>query len=101
MTLPFPVPHDLFPLEHRCLELDGARIHFVDEGTGETILLLHGTPRVVPLSQDHHRAQRRVPLRRARLSPLRHVDRPAGYRFTPREHSAVLERLDTRTKRRC
>ncbi len=44
MTLPFPVPPELFPVEHRFLDLDGARIHYVDEGSGETLLLLHGNP---------------------------------------------------------
>ena len=44
MALPFAVPSDLFPVEHRFLELDGARIHYVDEGSGETLLLLHGNP---------------------------------------------------------
>ena len=41
-TLPFPVPQALFPVQHRFLELDGAHIHYVDEGQGETLLLLHG-----------------------------------------------------------
>jgi haloalkane dehalogenase len=44
MTLPFAVPTALFPVEHRFLDLDGARIHSVDEGLGETLLLLHGNP---------------------------------------------------------
>ena len=44
MALPFAVPSELFPVEHRFLDLDGARIHYVDEGAGETLLLLHGNP---------------------------------------------------------
>jgi len=49
MTVPFPVPTQLFLVEHRFLDLDGARIHgarihYVDEGAGETLLLLHGNP---------------------------------------------------------
>ena len=42
--LPFPVARQLFPVEHRFLDLDGARIHYVDEGSGSTLLLLHGNP---------------------------------------------------------
>src|SRR5262245_38371026 len=42
--LPFPVAPALFPVEHRFLDIDGARIHYVDEGAGETVLLLHGNP---------------------------------------------------------
>ena len=43
MTLAFPVPHELFPVGHRFLEIDGRRIHYTDEG-GEIVLLLHGNP---------------------------------------------------------
>src|SRR5262245_22600161 len=42
VTLAFPVPQELFPVEHRFLEIDGHRIHYVDEGAGEIVLLLHG-----------------------------------------------------------
>jgi haloalkane dehalogenase len=42
--LPFQVPHELFPVEHRFTDVDGAQVHYVDEGVGETILLLHGNP---------------------------------------------------------
>jgi haloalkane dehalogenase len=44
MTLPFAVSTELFPVEHRFLDLDGARIHYVDGGSGETLLLLHENP---------------------------------------------------------
>lgn len=40
----FSVPRELFDVEHRFLDLDGARLHYVDEGRGETLLLLHGNP---------------------------------------------------------
>lgn len=33
-----------WPYEPRYLEYEGMRIHYVDEGAGETILLLHGEP---------------------------------------------------------
>jgi pimeloyl-ACP methyl ester carboxylesterase len=52
--LPFPVPHDLFPVEHRFIDLDGARIHYVDEGAGEPVLLLHGN---VPAPRPGQRAR--------------------------------------------
>ena len=44
MTLPFPVPHRLFGVEHHFLELGAAQIHYVTAGSGETALLLHGNP---------------------------------------------------------
>ncbi|MBD3400950.1 MAG: alpha/beta fold hydrolase [Candidatus Coatesbacteria bacterium] len=38
------VPTDLYPFENRYLELEGHTIHYVDEGAGPTLLLLHGNP---------------------------------------------------------
>ena len=35
---------DLYPFESRFLDLDSHRLHFVDEGQGETLLMLHGNP---------------------------------------------------------
>lgn len=41
----FKVDRELFPYQSRYLDLEnGARLHYVDEGKGETILLLHGNP---------------------------------------------------------
>jgi hypothetical protein len=92
--LPFPVSHDLFPVEHRFIDLDGARIHYVDEGTGEPVLLLHGNPtwsflyrKIIAGLSDEFRC----------IAP----DYPGygmssaapGYRYTPAEHSAVIERF--------
>ncbi len=38
--------HDLpgYPFEPRYVTVDGVRMHYVDEGTGPTVLLLHGEP---------------------------------------------------------
>lgn len=33
-----------YPFEPRYFEIDGARMHYVDEGQGEPIVMLHGTP---------------------------------------------------------
>jgi len=92
--LPFPVPHDLFPVEHRFIDLGEARIHYVDEGTGEPVLLLHGNPtwsflyrKIIAGLSDEFRC----------IAP----DYPGygmssaapGYRYTPGEHSAVIERF--------
>jgi haloalkane dehalogenase len=85
---------DLFPVEHRFLELDGSRFHYVSEGEGETVLLLHGNPawsflyrKIVAGLRDDFRC----------VAPdfpgYGLSDAPAGYGFTPREHSAWLERF--------
>ena len=36
--------HELYPLKDRWLDLDGNRVHYLDEGRGPTLLLLHGNP---------------------------------------------------------
>jgi haloalkane dehalogenase len=94
MTLPFAVPTELFPVEHRFLDLDGARIHYVDEGSGETLLLLHGNPswsflyrKIIAALQSDFRC---VALDYPGYGMS---DAPPGYGFTPREHSLVLERF--------
>jgi haloalkane dehalogenase len=38
------VPRDLYPFEGRYLELDGLRYHYLDEGTGEPVVAVHGNP---------------------------------------------------------
>jgi len=94
MSLRFQVPHELFPVEHRFADVGGARIHYVDEGSGETLLLLHGNP---TWSFLYHKLV--VALRgRFRCVALDYPgfglsDAPAGYGYTPAEHSAVLERF--------
>jgi haloalkane dehalogenase len=90
--LPFKVPYGLFPVEHKFMELDGARIHYVDEGCGETLLLLHGNPAWCFLYRK---------IIAGLMSDFRCValdypgygmsDAPSGYGFTPREHSIVVE----------
>lgn len=38
------VDEDLFPFESRFVELDGNVVHYVDEGSGPILLMLHGNP---------------------------------------------------------
>ena len=38
------VSGELFPYESRFIELGGSRVHYVDEGEGPVLLLLHGNP---------------------------------------------------------
>src|SRR5215813_8383818 len=92
--LPFAVPHELFPVEHRFVDLDGARIHYVDEGRGEVLLLLHGNPawsflyrRMIPKLRGSFRC---VALDYPGYGMS---TAPSGYGYTPQEHSAVVERF--------
>jgi cis-3-alkyl-4-acyloxetan-2-one decarboxylase len=36
--------YESYPFESRFVTVDGQRMHYVDEGRGETVLLLHGNP---------------------------------------------------------
>ena len=38
------VDDNLFPFESRFIRIDGHTVHYVDEGSGPTLLLLHGNP---------------------------------------------------------
>ncbi|HXI93859.1 MAG TPA: alpha/beta fold hydrolase, partial [Blastocatellia bacterium] len=51
-----------FPFSPRYIEINGARVHYVDEGEGETILCLHGEPtwaylyrKMIPILAQRHR----------------------------------------------
>jgi haloalkane dehalogenase len=92
--LPFPVRHELFPVEHRFLELDGTRIHYVDEGAGDTLLLLHGNPswsflyrKIIAGLKDAYRC---VALD---FPGYGMSSGPAAYGYTPSEHSEMLEQF--------
>lgn len=76
------------------MDLEGARIHYVDEGAGETLLLLHGNPtwsflyrKMIPRLRDRFRCV-------ALDYPGYGMSEAApGYGYTPREHSAIVERF--------
>jgi haloalkane dehalogenase len=51
-----------FPFEPRYVEIDGLRIHYVDQGQGDVVLCLHGEPtwsflyrKMIPLLSSQHR----------------------------------------------
>lgn len=84
----------LFPFTSRFIDIGGNTIHYVDEGSGPTLLLLHGNPTWSFLYRHIIR----------RLSPSYRciaLDYPGfglseaapGYGFTPREHSTIVERF--------
>ncbi len=55
------VDQNLYPFKSRFLELSAGKMHFIDEGNGETLLFIHGTPTwsflyrsfIQELSNDH------------------------------------------------
>ncbi len=51
-----------FPFESRYLEVEGSRIHYIDEGAGDPVLFLHGNPtssylwrNIIPHLSDRYR----------------------------------------------
>jgi haloalkane dehalogenase len=38
------VPHHLYPFENNFFDLDGLRMHYLDEGRGEPVVAVHGNP---------------------------------------------------------
>lgn len=85
------VDEELFPFDSHFMELDGNVVHYVDEGTGPTLLMLHGNPTWSFLWRD---------VIRALSSEFRCIalDYPGfglstakpGYGYLPEEHTDVV-----------
>ena len=84
----------LFPYESHFVDVDGSRLHYVDEGDGPVLLLLHGNPTWSFLYR-HVIGGLRHRFRCIALDlPGFGLSSPApGYGFTPAEHARVVERF--------
>jgi haloalkane dehalogenase len=94
VTRPGWVPEHLYPFESRYLDLDGARVHYVDEGEGPTLLLLHGNPTWSFLYREVIAGLRE----RFRCIALDYPGfglstAPSGYDYLPATHAGVVERF--------
>jgi haloalkane dehalogenase len=93
-TQPAWLSAELYPFESHYAEIDGSSVHYLDEGTGPPLLLLHGNPtwsflyrELIKGLSDRFRC----------IAP----DHPgfglsraaAGYGYRPAEHARALERL--------
>ena len=86
--------HELYPFESHYAEIDGASVHYVDEGSGPPLLLLHGNPTWSFLYRELIKGLRDRYRCIAPDHPGFGLSRAApGYGYTPREHAAVLEQL--------
>jgi haloalkane dehalogenase len=91
----FEVDRDLFPYQSRFLELEGGgRLHYIDEGKGQPLLLLHGNPTwaflyrdIVAELKDEFRLV--VP----DYPGFGLSTAPDGYGFTPAEHAVTVDEL--------
>ncbi|WP_278262245.1 alpha/beta fold hydrolase [Nocardia sp. AG03] len=85
------VDDELFPFESRFLEIDGHTVHYVDEGSGPTLLFLHGNPTWSFLWREVIRALRDDFRCVALDYPGFGLSTPkAGYRYLPEEHADVV-----------
>jgi haloalkane dehalogenase len=93
MTLtPGWIPRDLYPFESCYADVDGARVHYVDEGSGPPLLLLHGNPTWSFLYRDLIEELKD----RFRCIALDYPGfglskAPPNYSYTPAEHASVVE----------
>jgi haloalkane dehalogenase len=85
---------DLYPFDSRWFESKVGRVHYIDEGSGQPILFLHGNPtwsflyrNVIIGLRDIFRCIA-VDLPGFGLS-----DRPQDYGYTPEEHASVVLEL--------
>lgn len=85
------VDDTLFPFESHFIDVDGHDLHYVDEGSGPTLLLLHGNPTwsflwrdvISALSEEYRCVALDFP--GFGLSTAK-----PGYRHLPEQHAAVL-----------
>jgi haloalkane dehalogenase len=88
------VPQDLYPFEGDYADIAGARVHYVDEGSGPPLLLLHGNPTWSFLYRELIKA---LSDRFRCIAPdypgFGLSTAPPGYGYTPAEHARVLEQL--------
>ena len=88
------VDRRLYPFRPRYLDVGPGRMHYVDEGEGPVVVLVHGTPTwsfldrhlIRELSRDH------------RVIALDHLgfglsDKPTGWSYRPEDHARNLEHL--------
>lgn len=95
---PFGVDGRAYPFESRWIERGGAEMHYLDEGEGRPVLLLHGNPTWSFLYRRVIRELRRECRCVAPDYPgFGLSDHPPGYGYTPGDHAewvgALVDRL--------
>jgi pimeloyl-ACP methyl ester carboxylesterase len=91
--LAFDIPRTVFDADHKFVDLpSGARVHYVDEGQGPTLLFLHGNPAWSFQWRDLIHGLRGSFRCIALDYPGFGLSTgPAGFGYTPSEQSRVLE----------
>lgn len=90
-TRPAWVDDDLFPFGSHFIEIDGHTVHYVDEGSGPTLLMLHGNPTWSFLFRGVIRLLRKDFRCIALDYPGFGLSTPRpGYRYLPEQHAEVV-----------
>ncbi|MEX2401766.1 MAG: alpha/beta fold hydrolase [Rhodothermales bacterium] len=83
-----------YPFERNYIDVGPGRMHFVDEGSGPTVLFVHGNP---TWSFMYRRCILRMSASRRCIAPdlvgFGLSDRPAGWSYSPEDQAACLRRL--------
>jgi haloalkane dehalogenase len=88
------IPEDQYPFEDKYARLDGSLVHYVEEGSGPPLLLLHGNPTWSFLYREIIKGVAGRYRCIAVDYPGFGLSRAApGYGFTPAEHARVVEQL--------
>ena len=94
MTRPAWLPEQLYPFESHYAQIGGGELHYLDEGSGPPLLLMHGNPtwsflyrEIILGLRDRFRC---VAVDYPGFGLSRAV---AGYGFTPAEHAQVVEQF--------
>jgi pimeloyl-ACP methyl ester carboxylesterase len=83
-----------YPFTSKYFEINGQKLHFIDEGKGETILFVHGTP---SWSFDYRNVIKNLK-ENFRCIAIDHIgfglsDKPEHYDYTTKNHSKTLEKF--------
>ncbi|QLY28616.1 haloalkane dehalogenase [Nocardia huaxiensis] len=94
MMIDFAPDRKLYPFESRWFDSAAGRVHYIDEGSGPTILFCHGSPTWSFLYR-HLVADLRDRFRCVAIDNLGFglSERPAGFDYTIAEHTTVLGEL--------
>ena len=95
----FAVDKDEYPFEDHWLEIDGAGVHYVDEGDGPCVLMLHGNP---TWSFVYRKVIKGLAGQCRCIAPdypgFGYSEHPPAYGCTPQEHAgritALINHLD-------
>ncbi len=94
MNIDFVPDSDLYPFESRWFDTSAGRMHYIDEGSGPSLLLCHGNPmwsflyrEIIISLRDKFRCVA------ADLHGFGLSERPAGFGYTAEEHVRTLGEL--------